>query len=289
MTLLKGRPGPGKTPFYLMADGTGSIATHIHLPAFKTKTPICGVDSPFLRCPSRLTPEVGIEGAATYVVDALIKAQPSGSFIIGGFSAGSVVAYEVARQLLQRGRQVDGLLLIDLCCPRPASGVELTEEEVNRETDTGIAIFGAAAATDGLWTSTGPTRDHLRAYLLAMRLYHPPAMKYNERPGAAAIIWAEKDMVKRVRDDPESMELLVKAGIPIRAYPGFMEDPRLGPFACFIPDKMEADMGPNGWDKFVGEILCLHMDSDHLDMPMPGHVHLLHEQMEKGLAHFGQT
>jgi hypothetical protein len=48
MTLLKGRPALGRTPFYLMADGTGSIATYIYLLAFKSKTPIYGVDSPFL-------------------------------------------------------------------------------------------------------------------------------------------------------------------------------------------------------------------------------------------------
>ncbi|OQV03524.1 polyketide product template domain-containing protein isoform 2 [Cladophialophora immunda] len=177
-----------------------SISTYIHLPAFKSKLPVYGVDSPFLRCPSRLTPEVGMEGVGKYVVDALVMAQPTGSFMIGGFSAGTIVAYEVARQLLQRGRKVDGLLLIDLCCPRPATGVTLTEEEVNRETDVGIAVFGAAAAAgddSGMWTSTGVSRDHLRAYLLAMRLYHPPAMKPNERPGATAIIWAERGMTAK--------------------------------------------------------------------------------------------
>ncbi|OAL28412.1 hypothetical protein AYO22_02866 [Fonsecaea multimorphosa] len=292
ITLLKGRPGNGKTPLYLMAEGTGSIATYIHLPAFKSKLPVYGVDSPFLRCPSRLTPEVGMEGVGKYVVDALVTAQPTGSFMIGGFSAGTIVAYEVARQLLQRGRKVDGLLLVDVCCPRPATGVTLTEEEVNHETDVGIAVFGAAAAAgddSGMWSSTQVSRDHLRAYLVAMRLYHPPAMKPNERPGATAIIWAERGMVRRVQSDPNSMKLLQEAGIPLKAYPGFMEDPRLGPFACFIPDKTEADLGPNGWDRYVGDLLCLHVDADHLDMPMPNHVHKMHEEMEKALAHFGHA
>jgi iterative type I PKS product template protein len=285
ITLLQGRPGPNKTPFYMMADGTGSIATYIHLPIFKGGRPIYGVDSPFLRCASRLTPEIGIEGVAKLVVQALLKHHPKGNFIIGGFSAGSTVAYEVARQLPGAGRKVDGLLVIDLCCPRPDSGY-LDERTVNRETDVGISIFGKAAAVDGLWTSTGPTRDHLRAYLFAMRNYHPPPMAAHEQPGAAAVIWAEKGMVNRVKDDPDAMKMLVDNGIPVKAYPGFMEDPKNGPFACFIPDKTEADLGPNGWDKYVGDIMCLHMDSDHLDMPMPGHVHLLHEQMTKVLAHF---
>ncbi|PSN68461.1 conidial yellow pigment biosynthesis polyketide synthase [Corynespora cassiicola Philippines] len=288
ITLLQGRPGPNKTPFYMMADGTGSIATYIHLPVFKGGRPIYGVDSPFLRCPSRLTPEIGIDGVAKLVVESLVKHHPKGNFIIGGFSAGSTVAYEVARQLPGVGRKVDGLLVIDLCCPRPDIGL-LDEDTVNHETDVGITIFGAAAAVDNLWTSTGSTRDHLCAYLFAMRNYHPPPMTVNEQPSASAVIWAEKGMVNRVKDDPKAMKLLVDSGIPIEAYPGYMEDPKNGPFACFIPDKTEADLGPNGWDRYVGDILCLSMDADHLDMPMPGHVHLLHEQMTRVLGHFDSS
>lgn len=286
ITLLKGKPGLGKTPLYLIADGTGSIATYIHLPALRAQTPIYGVDSPFLRCPSKLTTEVGMEGVAKLVVEALIKAHPEGSFFIGGFSAGSIVAYEVARQLPLSGRKVRGLLIIDLCCPRPATGVTLTKEEVHQETDVGISVFGAAAAVDGQWSSTGQTRDHLRAYLLAMRTYHPPPMTLQGRPDAAAVVWAEKGMVNRVADDPKSMQLLKDANIPTQAYPGFMEDPKNGPFACFIPDKTNADCGPNGWDHFVGGMLTLSMDCDHLDMPMPKHIHLLHDRFERVLEHF---
>jgi acyl carrier protein len=33
ITLLQGRPGPKRTPLYMMADGTGTIATYIHLPS----------------------------------------------------------------------------------------------------------------------------------------------------------------------------------------------------------------------------------------------------------------
>ena len=51
---------------------------------------------------------------------------------------------------------------------------------------------------------------------------------------------------------------------------------QLGPFTCLVPDKTKADLGSNGRDRFVGDILTLSMDGNHLDMPMPGHVHLLH-------------
>lgn len=150
ITLLQGRPGSGKTPFYLMADGTGSSATYIHLPPFKSKMPVYGIDSPFLRCPSRLSGQVGIAGVAKLIAAEMVKARPTGSFFIGGFSAGVMVAFEVSRQLAALGRKVNGLLLIDLCCPRATL---LDESEIREESKAGVAVFEAAVAKDGLWSS----------------------------------------------------------------------------------------------------------------------------------------
>jgi thioesterase domain-containing protein/acyl carrier protein len=284
ITLLQSRPGPGKTALYLMADGTGSIATYIHLPAFKSKMPVYGIDSPFLRCPSRLTRQVGIEGVAKLIVEAMVKAQPKGPFFIGGFSAGCMVAYEVCRQLAAAGRKVDGLVIIDLCSPRPTL---LDESAVKEEAKTGVAVFGAAVAQDGLWSSTSSQQEHLRAYFVAMRLYNPPPMIASERPARTVVIWAKRGLVNRVAGNPKLMQMLADEGIPTQAYPGFMEDSKLSPMACLVPDKTNADLGPNGWNKYVGDVLTLSVDADHLDLPMPGHVQLLHERLEKAFAYFG--
>ncbi|KAK3689343.1 hypothetical protein B0T22DRAFT_461331 [Podospora appendiculata] len=286
ITLLKGRPGPGKTPFYLMADGTGSIATYIHLPPFKSNLPVYGIDSPFLRCPSRLTPEIGIPGVAALIVAALLKAQPTGSLYIGGFSAGSMIAYEVSRQLAIAGRTVAGLVLIDLAAPRHTY---LTLAQIVEESKIGVAVFGAAVATDGLWSPTPLTEDHLRAYFVAMRQYDAPIMGPDHRPVKSAVIWAEKGLVNRIAHDDKAMQFLKDEGIPAVAYPGFMEDPRLSPMACLVPDKTEKDLGDNGWARYTGEILTLSVDADHLDLPMPGHVHLLHEQLERAFAYFAKA
>ena len=283
ITLLQGRPGSGKTPLYLMADGTGSIATYIHLPPFKSKMPVYGIDSPFLRCPSRLTSQVGITGVAKLIVGALVKAQPKGPVFIGGFSAGCLVAFEVCRQLAAAGRKVDGLVLVDLRCPRPT---ELDEKAIKEESKAGVAVFEAAVAKDGLWSSSATTKEHLSAYFVAMRLYNPPPMTAQERPGGTVVIWAEKGMVNHIAGDPKMMKMLADEGIPTKAYPGYMEDPKLSPMACLIPDKTEADLGPNGWDRYAGHVLALSVPADHLDLPMPGHVHLLHAQLEKAFGYF---
>lgn len=53
-------------------------------------------------------------------------------------------------------------------------------------------------------------------------------------------------------------------------------------------NKTDADLGPSGWDRYVGETLCLSIDADHLEMPMPGHVHLLHGAMEEAFTYLSR-
>ena len=283
ITLLQGRPNASKTPLYMIADGTGTVASFLHLRPSKSKQTIYGIDSPYFRCPSRLTSEVGIKGVAKLIVEALIKAQDVGPFLIGGYSAGCLVAFEVSRQLASKGRKVDGLLLVDMCCPRSRQTDQLT---LLAEDEFSYAVFEAAISKDGLWSSLGSNRDHFRAFFVAMNEYTPALMTTAERPTKTAVIWAERGLVNRVSDDPALMQKLAAQGVPTKPYPGFMEDPRLGTFACFVPDKGE-NLGPNGWEKYTGgDVMAMSVAGDHFELPMPGHVHLLQAQMEKAFAYF---
>ncbi|KAJ0122145.1 hypothetical protein J7T55_002657 [Diaporthe amygdali] len=283
ITLLQGRPNAAKTPLYMMSDGTGTVASFINFRPFKSKQAVYGIDSPFFRCPSRMTSKVGIVGVAKLVVDALIKAHPTGPFMIGGYSAGCLVAFEVSRQLAVAGRSVDGLLLVDMCCPRTRRADQRT---LLAEDEFSYAVFEAAVARDGLWTSLGSQRDHFRAFFVAMNEYTPVPMTPAERPARTAVIWAERGLVNRVSDDPALMEKLDGQGVPTKPYAGFMEDPKLGTFACLVPDKGQ-NLGPNGWEKYTGgDVMALSVAGDHFELPMPGHVHLLQAQMEKAFAYF---
>ena len=283
ITLLQGRPNADKMPLYLIADGTGTVASYIHLRPFKSKQAIYGIDSPYLHCSSRLTSQVGIEGVAKLIVDALIKAHDAKSFLIGGYSAGCLVAFEVSRQLAAAQRKVDGLLLIDMCCPRSRQTNQLT---LLAEDEFSFAVFEAAVIKDGLWSSIGSSRDHFRAFFIAMNEYTPAPMTAAERPAKTAVIWAERGLVNRVSDNPVLMQQLAEQRVPTKPYPGFMEDPKLGTFACLVPDKGE-NLGPNGWEKYTGgDVMTMSITGDHFELPMPRYVHLLQTEMEKALTYF---
>ncbi|KAK8077831.1 hypothetical protein PG996_004001 [Apiospora saccharicola] len=88
---------------------------------------------------------VGLEGVVKLIVDALTKAQPTGPMWIGGFLAGSLVGYEVARQLAAAGRRAQGLLLIDMCSPRAPQGQDGggSSSNLSAEGDFSFGVFEA--------------------------------------------------------------------------------------------------------------------------------------------------
>ena len=239
--LMQGRRSSGKPPFYLIADGTGSLATYVYLPPFKSKMPVYGIESPYLRCPSRLTAEVGIPGAARFIVEALTQAQPKGPFSIGGFSGGAMLSYEVCRQLAAAGRMVDRLLIIDMCCPRPVGAEDKAE--------VGWKIYESIASQGGLWSASDITQQHLRAVFASVAGYHPPPLTAEERPRRTAIIWGKKGLIDRCSRDVKLMQLLADQDIPTERFAGFMEDAKMGAIAWGLPHKTDADLGPNGWNR----------------------------------------
>jgi thioesterase domain-containing protein len=231
--------------------------------------------------------KVGIEGVAKLVVDALIKAQSTGPLMIGGYSVGCYVAFEMSRQLAQAGRQVTGLLLIDMPCPRPR-GVD--QGKMLAEGEASEAVLEGIVNRDGQWSALGSRREHMRQFFVAMNEYSPARMTATERPAKTAVIWAEHGLINRVVDDPAQIQKLEAQGVPTKPYPGFMQDPKLGTFACHVPNKGQENLGPNGWDEYTGgDVKVLSVNGDHFELPMPGHVHLLQEKMEDALAYFSST
>jgi thioesterase domain-containing protein len=54
-----------------------------------------------------------VHAIATYYADALTELQPSGAFLLGGWSSGAVIALEMAQILRSRGREIPLLIILD--------------------------------------------------------------------------------------------------------------------------------------------------------------------------------
>ncbi len=107
-------PSPGQTrrPFFMAHPADGLVLSYLNLAR------CLGPDQPFYGLQSEgLSGErplhTRIEAMAAEYIRALQTIQPQGPYRLGGWSMGSVVAFEMAQQLRQQGQQVDLLALID--------------------------------------------------------------------------------------------------------------------------------------------------------------------------------
>ena len=269
VVLMQGKPSSKEAPLFLMSDGFGTAATYIHLPRFKSGLPVYAIESPFLRCPGKLTRKAGIPAIAKFAVEAMLKTRPEGPYLLGGFSGGATISYEICRQLAARGKKLQGLLLIDMICPR----------EMNENND--VMAKGGLPLVQRLSPSvvrlTKPSQNetefgplHLKQVVRAICHYNPPPMVPQDRPEHVCIIWAQKGLVERARSDSRALSLMSEMNLRTEMPEGFMTDPSLGPAAWSVPNKTGADLGPNGWDQFLGDnIKVLVADADHMSMPVP--------------------
>jgi amino acid adenylation domain-containing protein len=105
-----------KKPFFCIHPSEGNVICYYHLARYLgTDQPFYGLVAPGLY--GECKPYNQIEDMASYYIQALKKLQPKGSYLLGGWSMGGVIALEMAIQLKKQGENVDFLALIDSKSP----------------------------------------------------------------------------------------------------------------------------------------------------------------------------
>ena len=114
--------GGARQPFFLIAGMFGNVLNLRHL------AHLLGSDRPFYGLQARglyggEAPHDSIEEAARDYIAEMRQVQPSGPYMVGGFSGGGITAYEVARQLEVAGEKVSLVVMLDTPLPqrRPLS------------------------------------------------------------------------------------------------------------------------------------------------------------------------
>jgi amino acid adenylation domain-containing protein len=114
------QPQGGKKPFFCIHPIFGVV-----LPYYELATHL-GKNQPFYALqPYGLDglqpPLTSITEMATYYIKALRQIQPKGSYQLGGWSFGGLVAFEIAQQLHQAGEEVSKLVIFDTLAPIPSN------------------------------------------------------------------------------------------------------------------------------------------------------------------------
>lgn len=107
-------PGPvaGRTPLFVCAGMFGNVLNLSHL------AHLLGEERSFYALQARglygdLAPHESFEEAARDYIEEMVQVQPHGPYLLGGFSGGGLIAFEMARQLQARGERVLGVLMLD--------------------------------------------------------------------------------------------------------------------------------------------------------------------------------
>jgi thioesterase domain-containing protein len=113
------------TPFFLVAGMFGNVLN------LRQLANLIGADRPFYGLQARGLfgddkPHERFEDMAADYIAEVRQVQPQGPYLLGGFSGGGIVAYEMARQLAERGEAVSLLAMLDTPIP---SDTPLSVEE----------------------------------------------------------------------------------------------------------------------------------------------------------------
>ena len=253
--LLQGSSRTATKKFFLLPDGSGSATSYIDIPTVSSDVAIFGLNCPYMKTPAQWT--IGVEGVAAIYINEIKRRQPEGPYYIGGWSAGGVIAYETACQLLAGGDKVERLLLIDAPSPEMAS----------EPLPPGFHLFMNEL---GLLGTGGPTSTpewllpHFASAIKNLGEYVAQPVPKGLAPKTFAI-WA--------RDG------IVKPGGPRPPCEG--KEPR--PMSWLLDKR--TDFGDNGWGDLLGKdaIECVEMDGNHFSMVRQGLASTLAKLLQQGL------
>jgi amino acid adenylation domain-containing protein len=118
--LLEINPGDSK-PFFCVHPAGGNVLCYVELARHLGRA-FYGIQSPGLDGSSQ--PFTDVEAMASAYVRAMRSVQSCGPYLLGGYSSGGVVAFEMARQLECAGETLSLLVVFDAWAPRSQPGAD---------------------------------------------------------------------------------------------------------------------------------------------------------------------
>ena len=220
--LLQGNPKTAKKTLFLFPDGSGSATSYASISKIAPDVALYGLNCPFMKTPGQFL--CGIVGVSTLYKEEVRRRQPEGPYYLGGWSAGGIVAYEVALQLMREGASVARLVLLDSPCP---IGLEALPARLHHFFDE-IGLLGSGSSTMPAWLL-----PHFESTIRALEAYRPAVMDPLRVPHTFAV-WA-RDGVCGAPGDPQP--------------PPGDDDPKSMNWLL----ENRTDFGTNGWDALLGQ------------------------------------
>ena len=195
-----------------------------------------------------------IEEMAAAYVPLIRERQPEGPYLLGSWSMGVVVAYEMARRLAAQGETVAALIILD-------QGPVLPADEPEDDAAYYVQVFGKHAPL---------SLERLRQMTADEQVRH--VLAEAQKAG-----WITPDVT------PEQFRLFVRAlRTHTEAWRAYEPRPYPGPLTLFrAAIQEEAGLPPDmGWRELaLGGVTVLETPGDHLSMIQEPRVQILGEQL----------
>ncbi len=117
--VLRPVPPGDSPPLHLVHPGGGEVTCYLDLAQALAPIPVLAYEATGID--GGAEPLTSVEDMAECYVKTLITEQPVGPYWLGGWSLGGVIAFDMARRLVQRGHQVNHLFVMDADNPASAS------------------------------------------------------------------------------------------------------------------------------------------------------------------------
>ena len=288
--LIQGKPGTSSTPVFCLPDGSGSAASYIYIPQFSSQSLVYALESPYSRTPADF--QCSIEEMAASLIAGIRAVQPNGPYILAGWSAGGVFAYEVARLLLEAGQRITGFIVIDTRAPEVLAIPEDAPLDIVRawvaDLMRGSGFTEAFTPQTKVGGHSELVAEHISQTAAAMALYQALPMKPHLRPDRCFVLWADRGII----DDPENQGLrLVPPKLSVTFEDPALEywygltengededthlvkrDPLADWWSWFCEPRQE--FGTNGWERYIGKAETYRVSANHFSIMEPPQVRL---------------
>ncbi|KYC35299.1 hypothetical protein WA1_09105 [Scytonema hofmannii PCC 7110] len=122
-SLVEIQPAGSKPPFFCVHPVGGNVLCYVDLARLLgQEQPFYGLQSPGLN--GEREPYTQVKDMATHYIEALRTIQPEGPYLLGGWSMGGIVAFEMAQQLHKQNQEVAALILLDSRAPVGTSNLD---------------------------------------------------------------------------------------------------------------------------------------------------------------------
>ncbi|KAM0800777.1 hypothetical protein BDR22DRAFT_821296 [Usnea florida] len=237
----------------LLPDGSGSPASYTALTALHPCLRVVGVSSPFLTNPSAYN--VSLVEVSTIFSNTVMHAVPKGALILGGMSIGGVYAHEVAKQLLEQGREIKGVLLLDSPCPQGLAAIPPDMLLQVLEALESLGTFKRPGREDAKLPRNGREHYFRSAIALEQHEHSPPSAAARRIPCEG--IFATRGFVDSLSEaDVVKVEAVLQGASPARDWL-LRKSPMIG---------------PQGWQDLFEEIRFETIDANHFSFFKEAHI-----------------